>query len=476
MPVLQINLLGGFSLAVDGSPVPEISAARFQGLIAYLSLQPEALITRRQLASLFWPDSRPSQARANLRKLIFDLRHAHAGVDRWLETSGSTLHWQEGTTIILDVKTFEDSIEQAQNTSQLEAALELYRGELLPGNFDDWVLLERQRLEGLYVQNMEKLIQELEGQRNYGLAIHYTQRLINIAPIEENNYRQLMRLYALNGDRTGLVSAYNLCADVLQRELDIRPSPLTRNLYQRLIQMGGGLNKLEVISTANKAYRAQWAQLQSAWRTALTGHPYWAILVGETQQHALTLIEELVDWAGRLGIPHTSVTCYPTDVELTFALPEAILRAQPLPALNKIWMVELSRLLPEILADHPNLEPPGPMKEAWQIHRFHEALSRAFLAQTPHLLLIHNLQWSDPQSLRWLAFLQRYDPEHPHLIVASLLRDELAANPRLSSLLDTLEAQGQLTRIPIPEKPADPVHDEFAENFYLAPGLVGRSG
>ena len=475
MPNLQINLLGEFSLEVDGTLVPEISAARFQGLIAYLSLLPEALISRRQLASLFWPDSRPSQARANLRKLIFDLRHAHPGVDRWLETSGSMLHWQEDITLTLDVKTFENAIEQAQNTSQLETALELYRGELLPGNFDDWVLLERQRLEGLYVQTMEKLIQELEGQRDYSLAIHYAQRLINIAPMEENNYRQLMRLCALNGDRAGLVSAFNLCASVLQRELDIQPSPLTRNLYQRLIQMDGGLNKLQIISTANKAYRAQWAQLQSAWHTALSGHPFWAVLVGEDQQPSLTLIEELVDWAGRLGIPHTSVNCYPTDVDLTFALPEAILRAQPLPALNKIWMVELARLVPEILADHPNLTPPGSLQETWQIHRFHEALGRAFLAQTPRLLLIHNLQWSDPQSLRWLAFLQRFAPEHPHLIVASLLRSELAANGLLSSLLDTLEAQGHLTRIPIQEKTSDILRDESAEGFYLQAGLADHA-
>jgi Bacterial transcriptional activator domain len=406
--------------------------------------------------------------------LIFDLRHAHPGVDRWLKTSGSVLQWQPGVTIILDVKSFEDSIEQAHTTAELEAALELYQGELLPGNYDDWVLLERQRLESLYVQAMEKLIQELERQRDYALAITYTQRLINITPMEENNYRQLMRLYALNGDRAGLVSTFNLCADVLQRELDIQPSPLTRNLYQRLIQLDGGFNKLPIISSAMKAYRAQWAQLQSAWHIALTGHPYWAILEGETQQKSLMLLEELVDWAGRLGIPHTSVNCYPTDVDLPFTLPEAILRAQPLPGLNKIWMTELSRLLPEILADHPNLTPPGPLQESWQIYRLHEALSRAFVAQTPYLLLIHNLQWSDPQSLRWLAFLQRFAPDHPHLIVASLSNDKPGTNPLLSSLLDTLEVQGHLTRIPIPEKTPDTAPDDSVESLYLEPGLASR--
>jgi hypothetical protein len=176
-----------------------------------------------------------------------------------------------------------------------------------------------------------------------------------------------------------LVSTFNLCADVLRRELDIQPSPLIRYLYLRLIQMDG-------------------------------------------------------------------------DLDLTFALPEAILRAQPLPVLNKIWMNELSRLLPEILADHANLTPPGPLQESWQIHRLHEALSRAFVAQTPYLLLIRNLQWSDPQSLCWLVFLQRFAPDHPHLIVASLSHDKPDANPLLSSLLDTLEAGDHLTRIPIPEK------------------------
>jgi DNA-binding SARP family transcriptional activator len=449
MPVLQINLLGEFSLEVDGKLVPEISASRFQGLIAYLSMQNDRPVSRRQLASLFWPDSRPSQARANLRKMIFDLRHAHTGVDRWLDTSGVVLRWKPDVTLILDVVSFQNAVAGAQGAAQLEAALSLYLGELLPGNYEDWVLLERQRLEGIYIQAMEKLIQELEGQRDYGRAITFAQRLINLAPMEENNYRQLMRLYALNGDRASLVHTFNLCASVLQRELDIQPSPLTRRLYQRLIQMDGGLNNLPLISAKMGAYRLQWGQLQSAWRTALSGHPYWAILEGEAQDHLLSLLEELLDWAGRLGIPHTSVSCYPTDVDLPFSLPEAILRAQPLPSLNKIWMTELARLVPEILANHPNLASPGPLQETWQIHRFHEALGRAFVVQTPYLLLIHNLQWSDPQSLRWLAFLQRFAPDHAHLIVASLLRGELDTNPLLASLLDTLEAEGQLIRIPI---------------------------
>ncbi|MEJ2600571.1 MAG: BTAD domain-containing putative transcriptional regulator [Anaerolineales bacterium] len=468
MPVLQINLLGRFSLEADGVPVPEISAARFQGLIAYLSLKRSKPVTRRQLASLFWPDSRPSQARANLRKLIYDLRHMHPQMDDWLGTSGKTLQWGPGVTILLDVETFENSLENA-GVEQLESALEVYRGELLPGCYDDWILLERQRLESLYTQAIEKLIQELESRREYGRAIAYAQRLINIAPMEESNYRQLMRLYALYGDRAGLVRTFNLCTSVLQRELDIQPSPLTRRLYQRLIQMDGGLNNLPVIPASMDVYREQWAQLQSAWRTALSGHPHWALLVGDAQEHLLPLLEELMDWAGRLGIPHTSVNCYPTDTDLAFALPEAILRAQPLPSLNKIWMVEIARLLPEILEHHPNLEPPGPLEQPWQIHRFHEALGRAFIAQAPYLLGVHNLHWSDPQSLRWLAFLQRFAPDHPHLIVASLSKTGLDENPLLASLLETLEAQGQLTRIQIQAEALTP--EKAASGFYLEPGL-----
>ena len=486
MPVLHINLLGEFSLEADGIPIPKISATRFQVLIAYLSLQRATPVTRRQLASLFWPDSSPSQARANLRKLIFDLRHTHPGLDRWLKTSGGVLGWKPDVTTLLDIETFENSLENIwanpdpsggnvihpERVAQLEAVLELYRGELLPSCYDDWILLERQRLESLYIQALEKLIQHLEGRRDYGRAIAYAQRLIKIAPMEENNYRNLMRLYALHGDRASLVQTFNLCASVLQRELDIQPSPLTRRLYQRLIQMDGGLNNLPVIPAAMEAYRAQWAQLQSAWRTALSGHPHWAVLEGEQQEHLLSLLEELVDWAGRLGIPHTSVNCYPTDVDLAFMLPAAILRAHPLPSLNKIWMTEIARLLPEILADHPNLDAPGPLEEPWQVHRFHEALGRAFVARTPYLLVVHNLHWSDPQSLRWLAYLQRYAPDHPHLIVASLSRTGLDTNPLLASLLDTLDVQGHLTRIQI--QAGVVTRQDASQGFYLEPDLAGH--
>jgi DNA-binding SARP family transcriptional activator len=42
-------------------------------LIAYLLLHRESAHSRQRLAFLLWPDSAESQARANLRKLLFDL-------------------------------------------------------------------------------------------------------------------------------------------------------------------------------------------------------------------------------------------------------------------------------------------------------------------------------------------------------------------------------------------------------------------
>ena len=52
--------------------------------------------------------------------------------------------------------------------------------------------------------------------------------------LTEPTYRALMRLHALNGDRTAAVRAYHDCAAILQRELGVEPSRATRELYERL--------------------------------------------------------------------------------------------------------------------------------------------------------------------------------------------------------------------------------------------------
>jgi DNA-binding SARP family transcriptional activator/Tfp pilus assembly protein PilF len=450
MRMLHINLLGDFSLTDGQAPVAAISSARLQSLIAFLFLNRKAPKSRQQLSFLFWPDSAESQARTNLRKLLYDLRKAFPDVDQYIDMEGSNIQLIETAQFLLDVDEFEKRVSQAQYASELKNALALYRGDLLPSCYDDWILIERQRLHQLFIDGLERLITMLEEKREYRSAILYTQRLLQHAPLQEDYYRLLMRLYALNGDRAGVLRTFHACATTLQRELEVEPSQLTREAYERLLNLDSPLSQLPPTTPRLVGRNAEWAQIQAGWRNAMGGHPIWVMLTGEEGVGKTRLAEELVQWAARQGVATASTQCYAPDSLLTLVPVVKLLRARPLPPLNKLWLSEISRLLPEILVDHPNLDPPGELKEAWQRHRFFEALSKAILATQPILLFVDNLQWCDRDTVEWLNYLIRYDSSARLLLLTTLRSESLSAGHPLSSILPALRRLDQLVEIDLP--------------------------
>jgi predicted ATPase len=113
----------------------------------------------------------------------------------------------------------------------------LYHGDLWPGCYDDWILPERERLRQTFSEALERLIELLEYERDYPAAVRYTRRLLQHDPLHEATHRRLMRLYALSGDRAGVERVYQECAVLLQRELEVEPSPATREAYERLVSV-----------------------------------------------------------------------------------------------------------------------------------------------------------------------------------------------------------------------------------------------
>jgi len=463
-PALHIHLLGDFYLVYDSTPVTSVNTARLQSLLAYLVLHRNAPQLRHHLAFLFWPDSTEAQAHTNLRNLLHLLRQALPDADRFLYADSQTLQWWADTPFTLDVADFESALAQAERAEQardqamvrkaLEEAVGLYRGDLLPSCYDDWILPERERLRQAFTETLEGLIRLLEGQRHYRAAIGHAQHLLRHDPLHEAAYRRLMRLHALVGDRAGALRAYHTCATVLQRELAVEPSSATRELYERLLRT----DALPVPSPAPPAGLAavsplvgrhqEWAQLQAAWRVAAAGQPHFVLVAGELGIGKTRLAEELVQWANRQGIATASARCHAAEGGLAYAPVTTWLRARPLPPLEPVWRGEIARLLPELLVEQPDLSPLGPLTEAWQRQRFFEALAHAILGGSqPLLLLIDALQWCDRGTLEWLHYLLRFDPQARLLVVGTCRSEDMADDHPLMSLLQALRHNELLTEI-----------------------------
>src|SRR5579864_3697746 len=348
-PTLRIHLLGDFLLLADETPVTAIDLPRLQSLLAYLLLHRDAPQSRTHLAYLLWPDSTDSQAHTNLRNLVHKLRQAYPDVDAFLRSERQTLSWQPSTQLAswtMDVQDFEEALTQANGAARdnearhaLEAAVKLYRGDLLPSCYDEWILPERDRLRQAMLNALGRLIELEEQERDYQAAINSAQRLLRYDPLHETTYRHLMRLYAITGDRAAALRMYHTCATVLERELGTEPGLATREAYEQLLKIeprGGGAEGPRASSQLVGRVR-EWGQLQAAWRNASVGQPQLCVLSGEAGIGKTRLAEELLTWVGRQGIAVAVARCYAAQGELAFAPVATWLRSELLrPALASL--------------------------------------------------------------------------------------------------------------------------------------------
>jgi DNA-binding SARP family transcriptional activator/predicted ATPase len=195
---------------------------------------------------------------------------------------------------------------------------------------------------------------------------------------------------------------------------------------------------------------AELARAQASWQAATGGRARLLVLVGEAGIGKTRLAEELAAWAGHQGAATAIARCYATEGDLAYAPIAEWLRTDALrrrlARLEPIWLTEIVRLVPDVLAERPDVPRPGPLTEPWQRRHLFEALTRAILAgDRPLLLLIDDLQWCDRDTLEWLHFLLRYEARVRLLVVGTVRAEE--AGTGMANLLDDMRRRDQLTEI-----------------------------
>jgi DNA-binding SARP family transcriptional activator len=465
---LDVRLLGQLRLSVDGQTVDGPATARLQSLFAYLLLHSDAPQSRAHLSFTFWPDASESNARNNLRQLLHQLRQALPDPDRHLRADANSVQWIPGPSFSLDVALFDRALAEAEAAGRagdaarrracLERAADLCHGPLLPSCYDDWIGPSREALARRCEDAVDALASLLEEQREYAGAIARVRHWLEHDPLDEEAHRRLMRLLALTGDRVAALQAYRQCAEALRRELGAEPTAETVRTYERIrgaepgppAQSGGREQTPEAPSLVGR--QAEWARLREAWDVAVQGRASLALVTGDAGIGKSRLAEELLTWAERQGVAAAKTRSYAAEGRLSLAPVSEWLRsgalAPHLARLEDVWRVEVARILPEVLAGRPDLPRPAPMTEFGDRLRFFEGLARAALAAPPPLLLlIDDLQWCDRETLEWLHFLTRFDPEARLLVLGTARAEVLDAGHPLPALLRHLRAASRLVEI-----------------------------
>jgi predicted ATPase/DNA-binding SARP family transcriptional activator len=484
----QVRLLGQFRLDVEGRPFDGLGTARLQSLFAYLVLHADAPQSRAHLSFVFWPDASEANARNNLRQVLHQLRQALPDPDRYLRADANSVQWAQDSSFNLDVTLFDRALAEAEGAARagdaarrrdcLERAVDLCQGPLLPSCYDNWIGPERERLARQCEDAVAVLVGLLEGQREYANGIGRVRHWLQHDPLDEGAYRWLMRLHALAGDRVAALQTYRQCVEALRRELAVDPSAETVRVYERIRTADAGPSEPPVGREGPPATlslvgrRAEWARLREVWERAVRGRASFALVTGDAGIGKSRLAEELLTWAQRQGVTTAKTRSYAAEGRLSLAPVSEWLRggafSPHLARLEDVWRLEVARILPELLAARPAL-PPAPMTEFGDRLRFFEGLARAILvAPQPLLLLIDDLQWCDRETLEWLHFLARFDPEARLLVLGTTRSEELDPGHPLPTLLRDLKSAAQLAEIVL--EPLD-----AAETGELAAQVANRA-
>lgn len=269
--MLELRLLGGYEVLREGRAVPGVAQARCGVVLAYLALARRE-VPRGVLAAALWPDSEDSQARTNLRRELHQLRQAG---------------WEPGEWRV-DVHLLEDALARGDDA----AAVELYRGELLPGFFQDWVLRERERWHSAVGEVLARLADTPSRAR----------ALVRHDPLCEQSHRALISLLLKAGDRAAAKAALQECQAVLARELGVEASEETRRLLEppepRATPTSGpgprearDPSEPRLVALPPLVGRAvEWARMRSWWES---GSPAVLLLEGEPGIGKTRLLTEL---------------------------------------------------------------------------------------------------------------------------------------------------------------------------------------
>ena len=431
---LVIRLFGELDLRLGETSLPRLESARAESLLAYLLLHREAAQPRQRIAFLLWPDSTEAQAQTNLRHVLHNLRRALPEADRYLEVGQRTLRWRADAPFRLDVAAFEEALARADAAdaadvpSALRDAVAAYAGDLLEGCYDDWLLEERERLSQRHLEALERLAELLEELGEHAQAIPYAERLLRQDPLREQTYRLLMRLYDARGDRARAVRVYHACTATLERELGVEPSPATREVYEALLPAesgpaAAGPKSGRLTGPALVGRAAERTQLSALWRASEHGRAQLVLVSGEPGIGKTRLVEELRSWCAHRGVLTAEARSYLAEGALAYGPVVAWLRSEALAArrgrVDRRHLSELGRLLPELAHEH-GLDPPEPLPESEQRQRLFDALVRAIRApDAPLLLVADDIHWADPETLQFLHYLLRSEPDAPLLVAAT---------------------------------------------------------
>ncbi len=408
MPGVYLQLLGRFQVLRDGTEIPPAAfgGRKVRALLRVLAVRTPDLVTHEVLAEALWPDRLPADPAANLGVLVNRARRALG--DPGLVITGSGGYALGNCTV--DVAEFLAALDRARaaaddHTAALRAASEALRlwGEpLAEDTYADWAREPRERLQRLRVDAAECAARAAFALGDPRRAASWAADAVAAEPLRESAVLVLADALAAAGDPAGALTRLATLQQRLADELGVDPSPLVGALRLTLLRNEHQSNPRVPVSLPVRKFgepplTGRSDELARLRATVETGGV--ATLSGVAGMGKSRLLAELTR---RPPLPVLSACAFLPERAEAWGLARSLLReafavdagvAEGLPP--RVHQA-LADLLPE-LGDGPREVLDGESQRALLLAGAVRVLESA--AGDGAVLVVDDLQWSDPSSL-----------------------------------------------------------------------------
>lgn len=244
-PRLVCHLLGRPEVYVERRLIDDdaFTVDRARLLLLYLTLFPAGR-SREDLQETLWPETAPGAVASRFHVTLYHLRKA-LFPDIVLRRSG-WYRLNPAVEVSTDVKSFlrhleasrDERLSREQRLEELRAAVELYRGPLLPDLDSELIRERRAELERRFLEALGRLAEAAFDDGDYRACLRFCRRILEVDPHVEEAHARIMRCLSQLGENLAALAHYRHYVRALRREDPAAsPAPFLMELYQELLRL-----------------------------------------------------------------------------------------------------------------------------------------------------------------------------------------------------------------------------------------------
>lgn len=453
---IRIYLLGRFEVTRGKRTLhaADWTRRKAQTLLARLALGPAQRLLKDQALELLWPGRPLASASNNLYRTLHALRQT-LNSELGAGAADATFTFEDGVLILdetvwVDVTEFErlraTPLHDARYIAQLQQALALYQGDLLPDDlYADWTFAPRENLRRQRREISLALVNHYRSAQDYVNSIAVLTPLLIPDPTDEVVQRELMQAYALSGRRHDALRQYQACVTALAADLDVPPEPETTALYDQILSGQLSLSPSPSTRKAGGAIRttfkvepsaqligrdAEFETLRRWLEVAQGGRGITLLIAGESGVGKTLLAGEALCAATGAGLTALYGAAYEQEGQLAY---------QPfIEAFDRCPAESRQGGPPNPITHFQGRGAGDPQQEQWALFKAVTDFLIGLSEQAPVVILIDDLHAADEASLHLFHYLARQTRQAPVVLLTTYRTDLAATAVPFGGLLNAL--------------------------------------